>query len=213
MWLGRLVLLARFSRQRCWLRKNLPCLGCTRVRPSALPSHFSRYKWTLPVAAALAAVDFCGSHFAAFIEIALGLHGSSSAGRVAHLGHNLSSGLIMPPVSSPSLCAPTTMGLQINCGRRANPRAAHKNRHPRRPASLSTAVLMTVFAHIEARRPHPWTAALNRNRITARLAQTADMPSGGLAYARRFCKGGSARFLLCLHCQPDIDEERIPQFT
>jgi len=51
------------------------------------------------------------------------------------------------------------MGLQINCGCFAKPEPLTLGTVFRDGALLLLAVLMTVFAYQEARRPHPWTAA------------------------------------------------------
>ena len=51
------------------------------------------------------------------------------------------------------------MGLQINCGCFAKPEPLTGWTVARDGVLLLLAVLMTVFAFQEARRPHPWTAA------------------------------------------------------
>ena len=51
------------------------------------------------------------------------------------------------------------MGLQINCGCFAKPEPLTGWTVARDGVLLLLAVLMTVFAFEEARRPHPWTAA------------------------------------------------------
>ena len=50
------------------------------------------------------------------------------------------------------------MGLQINCGCFANPEPLTIKTVLRDGALVALAVLMTIFAFQEARRPHPWTA-------------------------------------------------------
>jgi uncharacterized membrane protein YphA (DoxX/SURF4 family) len=50
------------------------------------------------------------------------------------------------------------MGLQINCGCFANPEPLTKMTVVRDGLLAALAVLMTVFAFIEARKPHPWSA-------------------------------------------------------
>jgi uncharacterized membrane protein YphA (DoxX/SURF4 family) len=51
------------------------------------------------------------------------------------------------------------LGLQINCGCFAKPEPLTLMTVFRDGALLLLAVLMTVFAYQEARRPHPWSAA------------------------------------------------------
>jgi hypothetical protein len=51
-----------------------------------------------------------------------------------------------------------SLGLQINCGCFAKPEPLTLMTVLRDGALLLLAVLMTVFAYQEARRPHPWTA-------------------------------------------------------
>ena len=51
------------------------------------------------------------------------------------------------------------MGLQINCGCFANPEPLTIKTVFRDGALATLAAIMTIFAFIEARRPHPWTAA------------------------------------------------------
>lgn len=53
------------------------------------------------------------------------------------------------------------MGLQINCGCFANPEPLTIKTIFRDGAFVALAVLMTVFAFQEARKPHPWTAQQN----------------------------------------------------
>jgi uncharacterized membrane protein YphA (DoxX/SURF4 family) len=50
------------------------------------------------------------------------------------------------------------MGLQINCGCFANPEPLTIVTVIRDGLLTALAVVMTVFAYIEARRPHPWAA-------------------------------------------------------
>ena len=52
-----------------------------------------------------------------------------------------------------------SLGLQINCGCFANPEPLTKSTVIRDGLLAALAVLMTVFAFLEARRPHPWTAS------------------------------------------------------
>ena len=51
------------------------------------------------------------------------------------------------------------MGLQINCGCFANPEPLTIKTVIRDGLLSTLAVVMTIFAYIEARQPHPWTAA------------------------------------------------------
>jgi hypothetical protein len=51
------------------------------------------------------------------------------------------------------------MGLQINCGCFATPEPLTLRTVFRDGALAALAVLMTVFAFIEARKAHPWAAA------------------------------------------------------
>ncbi len=51
-----------------------------------------------------------------------------------------------------------SMGLQINCGCFANPEPLTIWTVVRDGALAVLAMAMTVFAYIEARKPHPWTA-------------------------------------------------------
>jgi uncharacterized membrane protein YphA (DoxX/SURF4 family) len=57
------------------------------------------------------------------------------------------------------------MGLQINCGCFANPEPLTINTVFRDGLLSALAVLMTVFAFLEARKPHPWTAASNPETV------------------------------------------------
>src|SRR3989475_7869779 len=50
------------------------------------------------------------------------------------------------------------LGMQINCGCFATPEPLTIKTVIRDGALLALALLMTIFAFIEARRPHPWTA-------------------------------------------------------
>ena len=50
------------------------------------------------------------------------------------------------------------MGLQINCGCFATPEPLTIKTVVRDGALAALAVLMTIFAFLEARKPHPWTA-------------------------------------------------------
>ena len=52
-----------------------------------------------------------------------------------------------------------SLGLQINCGCFANPEPLTKSTVIRDGLLAALAVLMTVFAFLEARRPHPWTTS------------------------------------------------------
>ncbi len=51
------------------------------------------------------------------------------------------------------------LGLKINCGCFANPEPLTRATVLRDGALLALAVVMTVFAFQEARRPHPWAAS------------------------------------------------------
>jgi uncharacterized membrane protein YphA (DoxX/SURF4 family) len=50
------------------------------------------------------------------------------------------------------------MGLQINCGCFATPEPLTVNTVIRDGLLAALAVVMTVFAYVEARKPHPWSA-------------------------------------------------------
>lgn len=50
------------------------------------------------------------------------------------------------------------LGLNINCGCFANPEPLDRMTVIRDGALVTLALLMTIFAFMEARKPHPWTA-------------------------------------------------------
>lgn len=51
-----------------------------------------------------------------------------------------------------------TLGLQINCGCFATPEPLTINTVIRDGALVALALLMTIYAFLEARKPHPWTS-------------------------------------------------------
>jgi hypothetical protein len=50
------------------------------------------------------------------------------------------------------------LGMQINCGCFANPEPLTIKTVFRDGAFVALALLMTIFAFMEARQPHPWSA-------------------------------------------------------
>ena len=52
-----------------------------------------------------------------------------------------------------------SLGLQINCGCFANPEPLTIKTVIRDGILTALAIAMTIFAYMEARKPHPWTAA------------------------------------------------------